>query len=181
MKLHREVRFFSGYDCIKFECKFNSDRCYPGSGGSHGRHGLEIKFYIHGEKGAIQFALSTGWTPQYIEPDRISHRDLSECFKEINQPIPLFPMPTDLGYHSYKPHYKGQAPISDKCEVLGGKPCYYDSSSLNANDAFYTLINGGEEALWKFLEQYYKCVFAKGAYPKVAEYPAKKRESKEGK
>lgn len=172
MKLRREVKFISGYDCIKFKCKFNSERCYPGSGGSHGVHGLEIRFYVHGEKGAVQFVLSTGWKPQYIEPDKIRHLSLSNCFDNCNG---MFPMATDLGYHSYKPHYEGQTPIENKCEVLGGKTCYYDGSSLNCNDAFYTLLNGGEDKLWEFLEQYYKCVFEGDDYPKVTEYPVERR------
>jgi len=170
-KLRREVKFVSGYDCIKFECKFNSDRCSPDSGGSHGLHGLEIKFYVHGKKGAVQFVLSTGWKPQYVEPDRIRYLNLSGCFDNCNS---LFPMATDLGYHSYKPHYKGQTPIRD-CEVLGGKDCYYAGSGLACNDAFYTLLNGGEEKLWEFLEQYYLCVFYNKDYPNVFEYPAKRR------
>lgn len=57
-----------------------------------------------------------------------------------------------------------------KCSVLGDKECYYDGSSLNCQDAFYVLINCGEEKLWKFLEEYYKCVFEKGDYPNVGEY-----------
>jgi len=56
------------------------------------------------------------------------------------------------------------------CPFLGGKECYYDGSSLNSQDAFYVLVNCGEEALWKFLEGYYKSVFDGGEYPEVGEY-----------
>ncbi len=170
--MKREIKFYPGYNCIKFECKFGSEKCIPDGGGSHGSHGLDIVFFVHGDKGVVQFKLSTGWEPQQVSESRIGHRELSLN----NSYSHLFPMATDLGYHSYKPHYKGHTPIQDKCEILGGKPCYYDGSSLNANDAFYTLLNGGEEELWKFLEGYYKCTFEGGKYPKVSEYPTKRRE-----
>lgn len=170
MKLRREVKFESGYDCIKFKCKFNSKTCVPNGGGSHGIHGLEIGFYIHGEKGAIQFKISTGWFPQYSKESRIGTKELH--FGNLGE---YYPMPIDLGYHSYTPHFEGQKPITDKCPILGGKECYYDGSSLNCNDAFYTLLNGGEEELWKFLERYYESVFDGEKYPDVFEYPKELR------
>lgn len=46
------VKFSSGYDCIKFECLNGNDRCFPGSGGYHGKHGMEIRFISKGPDGA---------------------------------------------------------------------------------------------------------------------------------
>lgn len=163
--MKREIRFREGYDCIRFNCKFNIKECVPNGGGSHGKHGLEICFYVKGDKGAVQFVLSTGWLPQKVSQDTIGVRR----FKASSPMQEFFPMPVDLGYHSYKPHYEGQKPL-DKCDLLDGKPCYYDGSGLNCNDAFYALLNGGDKALWEFLEQYYKCVFEDGKYPEPAEY-----------
>lgn len=169
MRLQRKVSFISGYDCIKFECKFDQEKCKPGSGGSHGLHGMDLGFCVIGKKGAVQFKLSTGWLPQYVKPNKIWHRDLVFEHKEF------YPMPTDLGFHSPKPLYKGQSTVSDKCDLIGNKPCYYDGSSLNASDAMYCLVNGGEEGLWKFLEGYYRSVFYKEKYPDVIEYPKARR------
>ncbi len=138
-------------------------------GGSHGIHGLEIIFYWRGKKGVIQFVLSTGWTPYYSKVSKIGTRE------EPNYDNKYYLMPSDLGYHSLKPMYKDQTPMTGKCSVLGNKTCYYDGSGLNSHDAFYVLVNAGEEELWKFLEQYYLCVFEKGKYPKVKEYPCKMR------
>ena len=84
-------------------------------------------------------------------------------------------MPADLGYHSKKPHYDGQQPTGENCEYCDGKPCYYDGSGLNANDAMYALVNGGDNALWAFLDGYYNYVFNGGEYPKPAEYKARPR------
>lgn len=41
-----------GHDCIKFECITKSKRCYPASGGSHGIHGLDMRFISKGDDGA---------------------------------------------------------------------------------------------------------------------------------
>lgn len=169
--MKREIKFYNGYDCIKFECVNGKDSCHPGSGGSHGVHGLEIGFYVYGDCGVVQFRLSTGWLPQKVEKNKIGHLEFKASFKALSD---LFPIPTDLGYHAYKPQYEGQTSRST-CKFLGGKECYYDGSILNANDAFYTLLNGGEEKLFEFLEQYYLCVFENGEYPQVYEYPKQQR------
>ena len=148
------VKFSSGHDCIKFECIHGSDRCFPGSGGSHGKHGMEIRFISKGPDGAVQFLLFTGWFPQSGDID----------IKDA------YAMAADLGYHSKKPQYSGQSVMSESCEYCDGKPCYYDGSGLQAEDAFYTLLNGGDKALWKFLDQYYDYVFHDGKYPDRVEY-----------
>ena len=168
--MRREIKFDSGYDCIKFECKFKSDRCVPNGGGNHGRHGLEIRFYVYGEKGVIQFVLSTGWMPFSKPINNIGYISLPDDYIKNSS----F-MASDLGYHSYKPMWEGDTPLTDKCNLLGGKPCYYDGSSLNANNAFYVLVNAGEEALWEYLEAYYQATFEKGEYPEITQYPMKLR------
>lgn len=161
------TRFEAGHDCINFECKYGSPTCNPGEGGSHGRHGLSIKFIAKGEAGAVQFVLYTGWLPQYAQPSYIGTRQVS------NWGISM--MPADLGYHSKKPHYEEQEPISEACEFCDNQPCYYDGSSLNAYDAMYALVNGGDDALWSFLDAYYATVFDDAKYPSPAEYPVTPR------
>jgi hypothetical protein len=164
------VNFESGYDCIKFECINGSKKCNPGSGGSHGKHGLNIRFVVKGDGGAVQFVIYTGWMPQLKKPSTIGVRDCDWDFGEV--------MPADLGYHSKTPHYEGQNRMPGKCEYCDGKPCYYDGSSLNANDAMYALVNGGDNGLWKFLEEYYETVFNNAEYPKPVEYSKPLRNTK---
>lgn len=163
MKLDRIVRFNAGSDCIRFECIYGSNQCIPGGGGSHGRHGLEIRFVVKGEEGAVQFLLFTGWMPQYAELNEISFRSVDDWGGK-------FMMPADLGYHSKTPLYADHTATHDACEFCDGQPCYYDGSGLNANDAMYALVNGGDDGLWKFLEEYYKFTFAEAPYPTPVEY-----------
>jgi len=163
MKLKHIVRFEPGYDCIEFKCAYESSRCIPGSGGSHGKHGLDIRFVAMGSAGAVQFVLYTGWLPQYTAPLSINSRWLDK--KRY-----LTPIPADLGYHSMTPQYDEHSIASESCEFCGGKPCYYNGSALNASDAMYALVNGGDAALWKFLDGFYRCIFDGKEYPKPAEF-----------
>ena len=156
------VRFEHGHDCIRFECIDDSPNCKPGSGGSHGIGGMSIRFLSKGEAGAVQFLLYTGWLPQRVTPSQIGHRDIWDWGRGT--------YPADLGYHSKTPQYDGQEVIDGACEFCDGQPCYYDGSGLNANDAMYALVNGGQEALWAFLDGYYASVFEGGEYPEPAEY-----------
>ena len=168
------VRFEEGHDCLRFTCRWDSAQCRPGAGGSHGVSGLVIRFVSKGDAGAVQFALSTGWLPQYTEPSSIGTRWIESWGGAA--------MPYDLGYHSKAIRYEGQAIIDDACEWCDGQPCYYDGSGLNAYDAMYTLVNGGEVALWAFLDAYYESVFKDGPYPQPAEYvrPLRQDQGEEG-
>jgi hypothetical protein len=60
--------------------------------------------------------------------------------------------------------YEDQRDRGD-CAYLDGRPCYYDGSGLNAEDAFDVFTDEGEEALWTFLERYYEATFNDAEYP----------------
>ncbi len=163
--MKHEVRFERGHDCIRFECAFGKKDCVPGGGGSHGVHGLTVRFLSIGEEGAVQFTIYTGWLPQRAKPSNIGYREVRGWTTRGNDVTPA-----DLGYHAKKPRYDGQTQISESCEYCDGGPCYYDGSGLNANDAMYALVNGGDKTLWEFLDAYYGTVFDGKPYPAPAEY-----------
>lgn len=122
------------------------DRRHPDPRKSCGIHNAEIRFYLIGDAGAIQFVASTGWDLPHVRHE-FSGRRASRAWG------------TDLGYHSLAPHYEGQTSLTDACPVLNGKPCYYDGSSLNAEPVFEKMVAEGHEAVWKELERYYSHVF----------------------
>lgn len=157
------VEFNSGFDCSKFQCIADDARCKPGSPMYHGKSGLTIRFVVKGTHGAVQFLLNTDIFPQHKKPSPIGVRHCEYGNGGI------FPM--DMGYHSKEPRYKGQEQSQESCEYCDGLPCYYDGSGLNAYDAMYALANGGDRALWEFLEAYYAVVFlGRGKYPSPAEF-----------
>ena len=170
MTLERIFKATAGHNCRDFRCRWGKDGCQPGAGGYHGLHGLTLWFYVKGDKGVVQASIYTGWIPTQVERDDLGTRifDLSGGT----------PMPMDLGYHAREPQWEGQEVCRDSCWLLDGEPCYYDGSGLNAYDAGYTLVNGGSEELWKFLDGYYRHVFEGGEYPDVYEYPFERRSVK---
>lgn len=105
------------------------------------RGGLELRMVLKGERGTVQFCVSTGWAAPGSGMPTIS------------------PLPTDLGYHSPVPRYVGQDMIDDSCPWLDWRPCYYDGSSLAALPVFDLLLTGGSDAVWTRLDEYYDEVF----------------------
>lgn len=131
----------------------------------YGVHGVDLLMLVKGPLGAVQFLLSTGWMlPETLGlPPEYDWRQSSAYNRLLGkQPThDLYPMPTDLGYHSPKPMYPDQQPIADECPYLGG-PCYYDGSGLNAGMPFYALLRGGSDGVFEYLEGYYRDTFEKG-------------------
>lgn len=95
---------------------------------------VDCKFFLKGEKGIIQFCISTGWNEN----------------SEYNNPSKTYSY--DVGYHSPIPLYEDQKPM-DKCCFYD--KCYYDGSSMYARTVFDLLIKFGEEKVWQELESAY--------------------------
>lgn len=131
-KFEKEIVFYPAFD----------------KGREGGIGDVRIYFYLKGRKGVIQFLMSTGWYlgRQYLGRHR-GGMDKPDAW--------------DIGYHSPKPMYKGQKCIQRKCEVLGGKRCYYGGSGLRAKPLLDILLQKGSEGIWKELEKEYYIQFGK--------------------
>lgn len=144
-KLIREVKFWPAYD----------KRNEPGG---YGQHCVDMRFYVKGSKGVVQFYLMTGWWPEVVsKPDDVD--SFGNPKMNYDRVINNGPYAADLGYHSLKPMFEGQQQMD--CTVLEGGKCYYDGSGLSATKPWSLLVHVGEEAMWKFLEDYYYDVFGK--------------------
>ena len=138
--MKREIRFFPAFD------KRHKD---PNK--NYGIHGVNLLFLLKGEKGVIQFLIYTNWQLPHVQAEFDA--------KIPNARFPYLhhrPMAADIGYHSPIPMYEGQNVMAEKCEHLDGKPCYYDGSSLRAEEFFNILRKEGDTGLWKALEEEYK-------------------------
>ena len=128
------------------------DKRNPDPSKNYGIHGVDMRFILKGDKGAVQFVLYTNWHLSHVQEELTNKCNSREyCF--------LKPMPADLGYHSLKPIYEGQEPMSDSCEYLDGKPCYYDGSGLSAIKIYDILVKEGDKGLWRELEEFYNDIF----------------------
>jgi len=135
--MRREVQFEPGYNHVAE---------------GRGRHGMSIRFLLHGELGTTQFVMNTGWVPgEYSISPQIAD---------------LTPMAVDLGFHwRTKPDANDYWFASSHCQALGDADCWYDGSGLNAEPVTKAFIDEGEETVWKRLEEYYDSLVVK--YPPV--------------
>jgi len=130
----REVKFLPAFDKRSFSPKKDQ-----------GIHGVDMRFYLRGDKGVVQFTLYTNWHLPTVDqtgwPDSIKK-----------------PNPAHIGYHSLEAIYENQRSV-DTCQLLPGNTCYSDVSYLMADRVFDILVAQGCDGLWKYLEDYYKETF----------------------
>lgn len=136
------------------------DKRDPDPSKNYGIHGVEIRFVLKGEKGATQFVIYTNWFLPYVQKELYAKGSISSNLK-FGHPEPLG---ADIGYHSLRPQYGGQIK-RDACQYLDGQACYYDGSSLSADEFIPEFLAGGSDAVWKMLEEKYRHHFVKKARP----------------
>jgi hypothetical protein len=114
---------------------------------NYGIGAMQCRMILKGEEGAVQFVFSTGI-------------HLSKVVDEYEHKMRhLKPMGFDVGYHSPKPTYDGQK--ADDCDLLESGKCYYDGSSLRAQEWLEIFICKGSETIWEMLQEYYNELFVR--------------------
>lgn len=111
---------------------------------NYGVSAMTLSFAVLGEKGAVELSIYTGWYLKHVREEFAEKRLLSDTF-----------MGRDLGYHSYRAQYAGQW-SSDCCHLLGEERCFYEGSSLQAQELTEYFLEHGDESLFRKLEQLYK-------------------------
>ena len=127
------------------------DRRDPDPAKNYGVSSCRIVFILKGPKGAMQFIIGTNW---YVP----SAREHLSQFLRTERDFQMKPDGWDVGYHSPVPMYEGQTPMGE-CHVLKEGDCYYDGSSLQAEEWVEDFVAGGTEWLWKKLEERYRMRF----------------------
>jgi len=145
---------------VKFSPPFDKRSDNPRE--NYGIASMRIWFILKGKHGAVQVCFNT---PFYL-PETIDE------YKRIGNKGKTAPSDIrdeegkakgfdcwDVGYHSPKPMYEGQEKMD--CDILKKGYCYYDGSGLRGNndklpELFY---EEGDEAIWKYLEDYYYEIF----------------------
>lgn len=121
------------------------DKRHPDPSKNYGIGAMRVFFLLHGPKGIMQFVVGTGIYLPHVA-DELRARDTGYN--------PFAVQGWDIGYHSPVPQYEGQSPM--KCEHLPGGECYYDGSSLQAEDFLPQFLEGGHKAVWAMLEDRYR-------------------------
>lgn len=122
----------------------------------YGVGSVQIRMVLKGSKGAVQFVVGTDWYPPHVQEEFATTYDRRSYFSPL---LDRKPRGMDVGYHSPHPTYDGQIAITESCEYLGGRPCYYDGSTLRAEEWVETLLKEGSEGIWVLLEKEYRRVF----------------------
>lgn len=137
IKFEQSIEFLPAFDKRSDDPKTN-----------YGINGVEMRWYLRGPDGIIQFVVYTNWQLPHVrdEQPEIQHRCLTR------------PLPADYGYHARVPQYEGQSAM--ECRLLGGQ-CYYDGSSLYADTIFDLLVTKGHEAVWEKMRESYMERFCK--------------------
>lgn len=132
---------------------------------NYGNGSLRFRFVLIGSTGAVQWMIGTEWMPAAARCDVDRRRQLHGMrWDKHDIERARKPSGYDLGYHARVPQYDGQTPMQNECEYLGG-PCYYDGSSLAAEELVEGFLNGGDDWVWNRLEAYYRHRFEGAEYP----------------
>lgn len=132
------------------------DKRDPDPSKNYGIGACRITFVLKGPLGAVQFMVGTDWyLPSVQRGQRDWQQDFDRRFDKIQ------PAGHDIGYHSPKPRYDDQKPLRQDCELVEGGTCYYDGSSLQAEEMIPDFIAGGTTWLWPELERRYRDLFEK--------------------
>jgi len=155
--MKREIKFFPAYD-----------RTHPDPKKNYGVNCLELRFLVLGERGIVEFQLLTNWYNEQVENRRFARIKIDIISGKEDYLVRHFnaPYPADVCYYSLTRMSEDDAFFdSGVSYVFDNSPCFYgykytDDDGLVAKDrAFRLLVDFGEDALWKYLESYYKEVF----------------------
>lgn len=120
---------------VQFIAAFDKRPKQPGDP-NYGVHGVEIRFGLIGELGAVSWVLFTGWMLPEIEGP--SHR----------------PIAAGVCWHGRMPSEPNERPNIIDCEYLNG-PCYDAGVTFLSDDVFEALTREGEAGVWRVLEEKY--------------------------
>ena len=160
MKLERKVLFFSAWD------KTNSDP-YK----NYGVSDIRMKFLIIGNKGVVEFDLSTNWYLPHVMERRLQSlkRDIFFGKEDFLLRRYIQPYPMDICYWSLERISEDDTYFEDGLDyIFDHNPCFYGYKYEKEDDGLYTIdfvyqkfLERGDIAVWEYLENYYYYTFGK--------------------
>lgn len=130
MTFSREIRLRPAYD-----------RRDPDPAKNYGVHGVQLCFTLRHPSGeGLTFSVSTNWHLPSVDTTAWQRWQLK-------------PLAFSVDLHTKKPQYEGHLRC-ENCHVTGSF-CYTDGSARLGDEFLSILIAGGDEALWKRMEEQY--------------------------
>lgn len=121
---------------------------------------MTIEFFLKGPAGAIQWTIGTDWGIATV-------REHMAKFSWSQWDNPRKPKGWSLSYHAFEPQWEGQTAMKEHCEVLNGKRCYWNGSSVNGKALVEGFLAGGTKWLWSKLAECYRAIFEGGEWPSL--------------
>lgn len=120
----------------------------------HGVHGMELRWFLRGPAGAIQFVFSTDWIPGELWPGHGVSPDGSRGWIRLVDGLwSTDPSGRGIGIHSLVPQYDGHA-REPGCALLDA-PCYYDEQLSGADRFVPRFLADGDQPIWDELAARY--------------------------
>lgn len=136
---------------VRVKPAFDKRYDYPKK--NYGVSSVLILFFLKGEMGAIQFVINTNW----FVPTAREHLRQFEHIQRTS--LIMKPQGWDVGYHSPKPMYEGHTSMDQECDLVEGGKCYYEGTTLYAEEWIEDFVAGGTEWLWPRMEEEYHTRF----------------------
>lgn len=123
---------------------------------TRGAHGTDIMLVTKGPAGAITCRISTGWVARPLARGYLRGADRQQRNHKPGVDAALadcYPTGAGIASHSAtqdRDYWSGPGP----CDVLGGF-CYGDTGFLVSDDILLALVEGGDEAAFAKLDEFY--------------------------
>lgn len=147
------------------------DKTDPDPNKNYGVSDVRIKFLVIGNKGIVEFDLSTNWYLPHVVDRRLEalKKDVYQQKEDFLLRTWIAPYPLDVCYYSLD-----QLSVDDThfdsglSYVFDHKPCFYgykyedeDGSLWTPEYVYNQFLLYGDDAIWKYLEKYYIETFGK--------------------
>jgi hypothetical protein len=139
--LRREILWEPGYD------RRAEDADKP-QGKRRGVHGMDVRWFLHGDLGSVVFTFCTMWLPTWATEGTFGLR-----VDNGSDPV-HHPSGSDFGHHWDTPTYEGESGQDDCIFRPGG--CFYDGSGLGGEDLLGLLLTEGHEPVWARMAEEYE-------------------------
>lgn len=146
------------------------DRTHPNPKQNYGVGCLELRFTVEGKTGMTELQILTQWYLPHVMNRRLQSLKDDVWLGKQDFLLKNFlePNPIDLCYFSLERRSEDDSFWERGVHYFrDGAACYYGYKYLDNNNfvakeiAFRLLVEHGDEALWKYLEEYYEEVFGK--------------------
>ena len=145
------------------------DKTDPDPYKNYGVHDIDMKFLVFGDKGIVEFELSTNWYLPHVMERRLQSmkRNVFLAKKDFLLMTWISPKPLDICYWSLERLSEDDTFFDKGLDyVFDHKPCFYGYRYEREEDGLWTtdyvynqFLLRGDIAIWEYLENYYRETF----------------------